>query len=234
MNSDASTPPMEPHPVDELAALAVDAVDDVERLRIERHVANCAPCRDELDSLRQTAVLLANDEDPVSDDLRRRVLRAVDDDEPRRLRRVRPVLAAAAAVVVIAAGAGIGGAVWSAQRDAPAVGTDDQMHQVLAAPDMRKATGAVGGGSVAAMYSPSHRATVVSVDGLPDVEPAMGYQVWITVGGAVKSAGVVGAGDPFAVMMTDMDRPVDVGLSVEPMTGSPEPTSPMVVSFPLR
>ncbi|WOC12225.1 anti-sigma factor [Gordonia sp. MP11Mi] len=219
------------HPVGELAALAVNAVDDVERRRLEHHLARCAACRDELDTLRQASALLSTDEEPVPDDLRRRVLAAVD--EPRRRSWTRTRIAAAAACIVVAAG--VGGAVWTTQRgDRPAVSHDHTMDQVLAAPDMRKASGAVGDGSVAAMYSPSHRATVVSVDGLPGVEPSMGYQVWITVGGAMKSAGVVSPGNSSSVVMTDMERPVDVGLSVEPMTGSSEPTSPMVVSFPIR
>jgi hypothetical protein len=33
--------------------------------------------------------------------------------------------------------------------------------------------------------------------------------------------------------MTDMERPTMVGLSVEPAVGSAQPTSPMVVRFPI-
>ncbi|MCF8603848.1 anti-sigma factor [Gordonia sp. HY442] len=227
------------HPVDLLAALAVDAVDDVERRRLMRHVDRCAQCRAELDALTETAASLSVEEESVDEDLRSRVLAAVD-DEPQR-RRWSP--AAFAAVVVAAAVAvvvSVSVVVWANHRDdaqpaiaQPTISQDGTMNEVLAAPDMRKATGAVGDGTVAAMYSPSMRATVVSVDGLPGVDPKMGYQVWITVDDQVKSAGVVRAGDKSSVVMTEMGTPVDVALSVEPMDGSPEPTSSMVVSFPV-
>lgn len=230
------------HRVDLLAVLAVDALDDVERRRVLRHVEECSRCRDELDALREAASSLATQEQPVSDDLRTRVLEAVDDEpdrrsEPEPRRRTWPpaVFAAAVVAAAVAVVVGVGGVVWVTHRDdaQPSIAQDGTMNEVLAAPDMRKATGDVGGGTVAAMYSPSMRATVVSVDRLPDVDPGMGYQVWITVDDQMKSAGVVRAGNKSAVMMDDMGEPADVGLSVEPMDGSPAPTSSMVVSFPV-
>lgn len=225
------------HPVDALGALAVDAVDEVERRRLLRHVDTCQGCRIEYDGLREAAAMLSTDVDPVSDDLRSAVLAATREPKPTRDRRAARLMVAAAVGLVVVAG-GVGAAVWSSNRadDGPAVVLhDDTVQQVLAAPDMEKATGELGGGSVAAMYAPSMRATVVTVADLPATEPAMGYQVWITVGGRMKSAGVVrsGAGDT-SVLMADMDRPADVGLSVEPMAGSHQPSSPMVVTIPMR
>ena len=40
-------------------AYALDAVDDLERAAFERHLAECADCRTEVASLRETAALLA-------------------------------------------------------------------------------------------------------------------------------------------------------------------------------
>ena len=42
-------------------AYAVDALDDVERARFERHLAECEDCRAEVQSLREAAALLADD-----------------------------------------------------------------------------------------------------------------------------------------------------------------------------
>jgi anti-sigma-K factor RskA len=42
-----------------VGAYAVDAVDDAERARFEEHLATCAGCRDEVESLRGTAAHLA-------------------------------------------------------------------------------------------------------------------------------------------------------------------------------
>ena len=39
-------------------AYAIDALDDVERARFERHLAECADCRAEVASLREAAALL--------------------------------------------------------------------------------------------------------------------------------------------------------------------------------
>jgi anti-sigma factor RsiW len=40
-------------------AYAIDALDDIERAQFERHLAECAECRAEVDSLREAAGLLA-------------------------------------------------------------------------------------------------------------------------------------------------------------------------------
>ena len=50
-------------------AYAVDALDDIERAGFERHLAECADCRAEVASLRETAALLA--EDAATDAARR-------------------------------------------------------------------------------------------------------------------------------------------------------------------
>ncbi|MEJ9078958.1 anti-sigma factor [Gordonia malaquae] len=225
------------HPLDALGALAVDAVDDVERRRLLRHVDDCPSCGAELDNLREAAAMMSTDVEQVPERLRSAVLAATHSPKPRHDRRAKRLMVAAAVGLVVVGG-GIGAAVWSSNRagDAPPIVLhDDTMRQVLAAPDMEKSTGTVGDGTIAAMYAPSMRATVVTVADLPATEPEMGYQVWITVGGRKKSAGVVrsGAGDT-SVVMADMDRPGDIGLSVEPMAGSHQPSSPMVVTIPMR
>ena len=56
-------------------AYAVDALDDIERAQFERHLAECAECRAEVDSLREAAALLAETTAATpSDALRDRVL----------------------------------------------------------------------------------------------------------------------------------------------------------------
>ena len=44
-------------------AYAIDALDDIERAQFERHLAECAECRDEVDSLREAAGLLVETAD---------------------------------------------------------------------------------------------------------------------------------------------------------------------------
>jgi anti-sigma factor RsiW len=52
------------HPRDDLAAYAVDALDPVERLPVEEHLASCPNCRAELDTYRETLSWTIDDELP--------------------------------------------------------------------------------------------------------------------------------------------------------------------------
>ena len=59
-------------------AYAVDAVDDVERARFERHLADCDACRQEVAELREAAALLADEvATPAPDSLRASVLSGI-------------------------------------------------------------------------------------------------------------------------------------------------------------
>ncbi|EGD56564.1 anti-sigma factor [Gordonia neofelifaecis] len=222
--------------VDDLLPLyALDALDEIQSRRVREHLLVCIGCAGEYAVWAERAADLNTSAEPVPDSVRARLMDAVDRESgdqrgPRRWTRW-----AAAACIVMAAGAG-GAVAWhvvTGHAQTVEQSADGAMRDVLAAPDMQKSTGTLGAGNVAAMYSPSQRATVVTVEDLPPTEQAMGYQVWISVDGRMKSAGVVPADDRSSVVMTDMGRPAGVSLSVEPMSGSPEPTSPMVVQVPM-
>lgn len=221
---------------------ALDALPDDERTAFEAHLAKCAICAEDLRQTQQTVATLAASQAKLPDGLRERVLTAVDNDFSSRRRRQRPSskqpllwLAAACALVVAISIATI---TWRTTNQEPSTPVAQQaaVASVMSAPDMTKATGSVDRGSVAAMYAPSQRATVVATNDLPPIAPNMMYQIWITVGGNHKSAGMVpgGSAGTSTVVMTDMDRPTNVGLSVEPARGSSEPTSAMVVDFAIR
>ncbi|GED97302.1 anti-sigma factor [Gordonia crocea] len=229
--------------VPELAALSALPAD--ERAAFDAHLRTCALCRAELDDLQSTAAVLAPADAPLPPGLRDRVLAAVDDlahtqEAARvvRLRRRSMAWLAAACALVAMVGSLV---VWRSGQPGesprtPQIAQSAVVSSVMAAPDMTKATASMSSGDVAAMYAPSQRATVVATAGLPPIAPDMMYQVWITVGDRVKSAGMVpgGRADKSMVVMTDMDRPTAVGLSVEPAAGSVQPTSPMVVRFPVH
>ncbi|WP_346075830.1 anti-sigma factor domain-containing protein [Gordonia cholesterolivorans] len=228
------------HPRDLLPLHALDALDELDRRRVEAHLQTCPECAAAWAAWQETAADLSTDADPVPPPVRAALMRAVDGEASaapsagRSRRSRRWVRAAAAACIAVAAAGGV--VTWRVVADHRPSATSTSgtsMDDVLAAPDMEKATGAVGDGTVKAMYAPSQRATVVSVENLPPTDHRTGYQVWITVDGRKKSAGMVHGADTSSVIMTDMSRPADVSLSVEPMTGSPQPTSPMVVQFPI-
>ncbi|MGH2916582.1 MAG: anti-sigma factor domain-containing protein [Solirubrobacteraceae bacterium] len=114
----------------EVAAYALGALEPAEAIEFQRHLEQCAICRDELDALRGVvqALPMAAPQYPLPKRLRRRVLRTIREAQPARadLARPRPsrsglpialrgrlalggvatVAAAIAAAVVIATGSG--------------------------------------------------------------------------------------------------------------------------------
>jgi anti-sigma factor RsiW len=52
------------HPVDDLAAYALDALDDAERLAVDDHLTHCLACRAELAGHHETLATLTSDEAP--------------------------------------------------------------------------------------------------------------------------------------------------------------------------
>jgi anti-sigma factor RsiW len=69
------------HPLS--GAYAVDALDDIERARFERHLAECPDCTAEVASLREAAAMLAHSVDTEpSADLRAKVLAEISTVRP--------------------------------------------------------------------------------------------------------------------------------------------------------
>ncbi len=97
-------------------AYAIDALDDIERAQFERHLAECAECRAEVESLREAGGLLAEAvatapppslRDKVLADIATvRPLPPVTEPATRQRRRFRPAALVAAAAAVIALGVG--------------------------------------------------------------------------------------------------------------------------------
>jgi Anti-sigma-K factor rskA/Putative zinc-finger len=130
-----------------VGAYALDAVDDVDRARVERHLASCPECAEELRSLTETAARLgtaaATDPPPG---LRARVLAeaartrqlpprpssrhdvvparsTARAGEPARLRTATRWLAAAASVLLVAC-VGLGALAWTWRQDAQQARTE--------------------------------------------------------------------------------------------------------------
>jgi anti-sigma-K factor RskA len=61
-----STGPTDMHPADDLAAYALDALDDAERQAVEAHVAGCPDCQAKLGEFHETLVALVPEEAPPS------------------------------------------------------------------------------------------------------------------------------------------------------------------------
>jgi len=230
-----------------LGAYALDAVDDLERVAFERHVAECEACRTEVGELRETATRLADSTWSVPPPrLRSDVMAAIG-----RTRQLPPVESARTVVprataprwrrltaVAVAAGilaAGASAGVWVVQeqrvRDERAVvaaaeAREARTRSILSATDLVVRTAPIiGGGRVTVASSASQGASVVSMRA--DASPAKdrAFQMWTIRGtGPAVSAGVLPAGQASAVEIVQGVPGNDVfAISLEPAGGSPSP-----------
>jgi len=233
-------------------AYVLDAVDDIERAAFTRHLAQCQSCANEVAELREVVAQMADlTEEPPPEGLRERVLAAVSrtpqiapaepartSERPvrassitageRRWRRI-AVAAVAAAVVAIA---GTWVVMDSRLRDERSqVGAlrseRERIYAVMNAKDvLMRGADLPGGGRIAAAVSPSERAGVAMLAGLPVPPGGEVYQMWLIGGGKANSAVVLPVGVSGGTMLFDWVPGADTfGITIEPAGGSASPTT---------
>lgn len=239
-------------------AYAMDALDDLERAEFKRHISQCPECAAEVDSLRETAALLAETTAVAPPpELRDRLLAQIKTVRPlpplspgqpaadaaRTAEQTVPVsesgrrpgrpwlrgLVAAAAVV---AALGAGGAVWQPWNN-DTTQTVSATDRVLNAPDAFKDTRQVpGGGEVTVVASKSLNKVVVITKGLPALGEGEIYEMWLQdAEQGMVPAGLMSASDATVVLDGNVANAVGAGITVEPSGGSHVPTSDPVVLF---
>jgi anti-sigma-K factor RskA len=232
-------------------AYAVDAVDDLERAAVDRHLGECETCTTEVAEYRETATRLAEGTWSVPPPrLREQVLaRAVAIPQVSGVSRRRPApspvtrwrriaIAAAAAGVL-----GLGAAVTSyaaleqrLDRERVAIAAAQERREVMTAPDATlRAAELSGGGRVSVVVSDAEDTGIVFVIGAPPPGPDRVYQLWLVPqdGGDPVSAGLLRVGQTQATELIQGVRGrAAFAVSVEPAGGSPAPTT-QVVGIPL-
>jgi len=228
-------------------AYAVDAVDDLERVRFEKHLSACPECGAEVDSLRAAAAqlgLLAEVTPPAR--LREQVLLDIAKVRPlppqatqeasarieitrqslretgKRPRRFPAWLAAAAAVVVIG-----GGATAVAVQHSDQVQAQTFAEKVLGDPNAsRKTQNFPGGASAEVVASKSVGKAVLVTHGMLNAPSGKVYQAWFQHGDTFTSAGIMPSrADQTLLLEGDASTATAVGITVEPEGGSSSPTS---------
>lgn len=211
-------------------AYAVDALDEAERIEFERHLATCATCQAEVDSLTEAAGSLAaltEAQPPAA--LRDAVLADIATVRPlaprvgsgRAAVRRRPFLVAAAAVIALGAGA----VAWHPWESAP---TTSLAQRVIHADDTRSTTQHVGRGATLTLYrSASIGRAVVVTAGMPAAPAGRVYELWLQdARGAMHPAGLMPHRSDATVLVRGTATDArGVGITVEPAGGSPVPTS---------
>jgi len=236
-------------------AYALDALTGPDRARFERHLAGCEACRQEAGSLREAASRLpAVTAAAPPARLREQVLAEVA-----RTRQQPPVTAEGPAV----GGALRRGVRWRAPRMAVAIAggcllvalvlgglfintqqrlSQEQAHNraiatVLNAPDakMMSARGNAGGSATVVMSHRDH-VLVLTTASLPVLPTGRRYQVWLMGLHRTRPAGMLPVsrrGMTAPVVVSGIEAGDEIGLTVEPATGSSSPTSTPVLMLPL-
>jgi anti-sigma-K factor RskA len=243
-------------------AYAVDALDEAERTQFELHLETCPECRAEVRSFVETTALITEASSEVPpESLRSGVLSAIGtvrplppegpeatpdragqdphdapparhiSTAPRLARRWFPAtVAAAVAVILLAAGA----LVWQPWQSGG--GQASLADQVMHAPDAVKVTEPVpGGGQLTVWRSASLKRAVMVGDHVAEPKPGTVYQLWLLQpGGRAVSAGLMPDSTQPALLSGDAATATAAAITVEPDTGSPQPTSKPIATFPFR
>lgn len=229
-----------------VGAYAVDALDDLERVAFERHLAECPACQQEVAGLQEAAGLLgalASTAPPAS--LRDSVLagiatvrplppeveRPAVDLTPGGRTRFRPRLLVAAAAVIIA---GVGGAaVVQPWEDDSSQVQPTAAERVLAARDAETYTHELEGGATATLVrSRELNRAVLTTSDMPDAPAGSVYELWLQHDDVMVPAGLMTeGGDVQVVLEGDPATANGFGITVEPDGGSEEPTFPPVAQI---
>ncbi|MGB3486345.1 MAG: anti-sigma factor [Mycobacterium sp.] len=143
----------------------------------------------------------------------------------------RQLAVAAAAAVVVGLGAlGVG---ISMRPE----GQPSTAEQVFAAPDVRTVSGELpAGGQATLVFSRDRDAAVLVMNNVPPPSEGTVYQMWLLHDGQATSAGTMDAASvspSTTAVVPDIGASTELAFTVEPGTGSEQPTSEPFASLPL-
>jgi anti-sigma-K factor RskA len=175
-----------------------------------------------------TAISAATAAEPPTR-LRTAVLATVQPDTGRRSRWRTALLAAAAAIVVGLAAFGAGIALRPSSKPSMA-------EQIMAAPDVRTVSGQLAGGTATVMFSRDRNAGVLVMNNVPPPSQGTVYQMWLLGDKGPTSAGTMNtaAVAPSTTdVLTNLGSSSALAFTIEPGTGSPQPTGKILAKLPL-
>lgn len=234
---------------DLLPGYAMDALDDAEREAVEQLLAADADARRALDEYRDVLAAFVVEAEPPAT-LRSSVLAQVQgtpqlddrtagtpvpasadvvdlDARRRRRRRWGTAVAAVAAAAAIAVPSTIAVQV-TAERDRLREQAQ-VVSEMLADPESSVLRASVEGGGQASVLVAGDD-MFFHAEGLPELDPDKAYQLWVVEGdGSVSSAGLLALRGDQATALVQGEHGVGMAVSVEPESGSEEPTTAPIV-----
>jgi anti-sigma-K factor RskA len=222
---------------------SLDALDDLERQRFERHAESCADCQGEVAEFHQTmSRIAADDAEPAPAAMRAQVLNqiavtpqmavpATASPSAKRSWVVTGMLAAASVVLIAALG-------FALVRSRAQLSESRDLAAELVDPRNDSLTYAGSDGVVARVVSsPDKDFLVVSLSGLKPVANDRAYELWMINGDGPTAMGVVRPstdGSARFVIEQEFDQFTQFGITEEAAGGSPVPTSDVLISGDLQ
>jgi anti-sigma-K factor RskA len=236
-------------------AYALDALDDADLERFERHLRRCPSCTEDVRRMTSTATALAMAaaaEPPPG--LKQRVLAAATatpqlpplPPAPAKHRHGRPVtrsdwfprLAIGVAAAGVAAAVALAVVTVSTQDRLNTVQAQNQaIAGVLSAPDAQITSAAVSvGGTATVVLSYAQQKMIFTSSGLPKLANAKVYELWFLSSGGARSAGLLPPptdGKTAPVLASGLSAADKVGVTVEPAGGTSTPTTTPILVMTL-
>ena len=234
-------------------AYVCHALEPAERTAFEQHLARCATCAAEVAELQETAALLAS---ATAETPPARLKTAVDAQiavtrqippavaqgptrapAPRPRRRWFTALGWGAATGLAATVAILGVRVSDQQNQLDqARQHDTAVSALLSAPDARTDSVTVRtGGTGTVLVSRSRDEAAITVNGLTQLSPDKTYQLWMIGPSGIRSGGLLPAAAATSnpVLAHGLGDARTIGLTVEPASGSAQPTTTPVMLLPM-
>lgn len=222
---------------DLLVVYALDAVDDMDRRRVERLLTSDPEAQRTVDQFREVVASFSADTPPPTE-LRAQVFAALAPTEAHRRgpsahQRSRPPRwrgLAVAAAIVIGVGVPTTVAVQSRITQNQVQAEADQISEMVADPAARLLTASMAdGGDVTALLSGDH--ALFSATGMAALGADQDYQLWTIAGENISPAGLLNPADGTVSELLQVDSGMTLAVTVEPRGGSEQPTSDPIVAL---
>ncbi len=231
-------------------AYALDALDDLERVRFEQHLAACEDCRGEVAELRETAALLAETTAvappaslrdsvlagitqirPLAPEIPRTTPATIAAEQRAGRRAWMPFLVAAALALLVGLGATLTQP-WRSD-DVPRLTAAEQVIGADDAQEVSLDLGEVGRASV--IRSKAEDRAVIRTENMVAAPAGKVYELWLmSDDGTFTSAGLMpDEADQTLVLDGPAAAAAAVGITVEPDGGSEQPTTDPIALFDL-
>lgn len=230
-------PPVEDDVRELLPVYALDAVDDMDRRRVERLLSSDPEAQRTVDEFREVVASFSADI-PPPDELRGQVFAALHSSDAHRAvrasyQRSRPLRwrgLAVAAAIVIGVGVPTTVAVQSRMVQNQVQAEADQIADMVADPGARLLSASTAeGGDVTALISGDN--VLFSATGMTVLGDDQDYQLWTIAGEDISSVGLLTPADGTVSELLQADSGMTLAVTVEPKGGSEQPTTDPIVAL---